>query len=221
MLRWNGQPCLDKGLNQLFATLDPTLRQLDMPQCGSVILVDTVGFIRHLPHDLIAAFRATLEETSEADLLLHVVDAQAKERDEMIAQVNAVLHEVNADQQPTLMVYNKIDLLEQVEAHVDCHETHVPKAVWVSAKESLGLKQLITAIGEILVKAFVKARLTIPPQHSKLCAALYNHHAVVEEKYDDAGNMLADVVIAKTVLQSICRDCDVADYHSLITADKN
>lgn len=206
--------------DQLFATLDPTLRQLDMPQCGSVILVDTVGFIRHLPHDLIAAFRATLEETSEADLLLHVVDAHAKERDEMIAQVNAVLHEVNADQQPTLMVYNKIDLLEQVEAHVDYNEAHVPKTVWVSAQESWGIEQLMTAIGEMLVKIFVKAQLTIAPQYSKLCAALYNHHAVVKAKYDDAGNMLADVVIAQTVLQSICRDCGVADYHSLIITDK-
>jgi GTP-binding protein HflX len=99
--------------DQLFATLDPTLRRLELPGIGPLVLADTVGFIRHLPHDLVAAFRATLEETCQADLLLHVIDAHDPERRAHIEQVNAVLREIGADDIPQLCVYNKVDLTDR------------------------------------------------------------------------------------------------------------
>ncbi|MDC3333035.1 GTPase HflX, partial [bacterium] len=99
--------------NQLFATLDPTLRRIAVPDVGAVVLADTVGFIRHLPHRLVEAFRATLEEAAQSDLLIHVVDCADPERADNIAQVMAVLKEIGADQIPILEVYNKVDLLEQ------------------------------------------------------------------------------------------------------------
>jgi len=98
--------------NQLFATLDTTSRKMYFPDVGSVVISDTVGFIRELPHQLVAAFRATLEETIHADLLLHVVDANSPVRFDQIQQVNQVLKEIGADHIPQLLVWNKIDLAE-------------------------------------------------------------------------------------------------------------
>ncbi|MFP3498560.1 GTPase, partial [Pseudomonas sp. SIMBA_059] len=100
--------------DQLFATLDPTLRRLELNDLGPIVLADTVGFIRHLPHKLVEAFRATLEESSNSDLLLHVIDAHEPERMEQIEQVLAVLGEIGAEGLPILEVYNKLDLLEDV-----------------------------------------------------------------------------------------------------------
>src|SRR5690606_12156913 len=104
--------------DQLFATLDPTLRRLELDDLGPVVLADTVGFIRHLPHKLVESFRATLEESSNADLLLHVIDAHEPERDEQIEQVLAVLTEIGAHELPILEVYNKVDLLEGIEPQI-------------------------------------------------------------------------------------------------------
>jgi GTP-binding protein HflX len=128
--------------NQLFATLDPTLRRVFLPERGPVILADTVGFIRHLPHGLVEAFRATLEEVSQADLLLHVVDTRDPNRDAHIAQVNSVLAEIEAEAVPQILVYNKIDLCPEVEPHLDpAHEEHPPCA-WVSAEKKIGIEDL-------------------------------------------------------------------------------
>lgn len=128
--------------NQLFATLDPTLRRVFMPDQSALILADTVGFIRHLPHQLIEAFRATLEEVSQADLLLHVVDSHDSERDAHIAQVDSVLDEIGASEVPRIMVYNKIDLCPDLIPRVDpAHEDH-PACAWVSAAKEQGIEDL-------------------------------------------------------------------------------
>ena len=123
--------------NQLFATLDPTLRRLELENVGPVVLVDTVGFIAHLPHKLVAAFKATLEETLNADLLLHVVDAATEQREDNIHQVHEVLAEIGADRIPQLQVYNKLDLLEQA-PRIDRNADGVPERVWLSAATGAG-----------------------------------------------------------------------------------
>lgn len=124
--------------NQLFATLDPTMRRLDIKGFGPVVLADTVGFISHLPHKLVEAFRATLEEAASASLLLHVVDAHSDERSTNIARVNEVLGEIGALELPTLMVYNKIDLLESPAPRLELDEAGKPVAVWLSAQTGQG-----------------------------------------------------------------------------------
>ncbi|MDP1708111.1 MAG: ribosome rescue GTPase HflX [Gammaproteobacteria bacterium] len=132
--------------NQLFATLDPTLRRMYLAHNSHAILADTVGFIRHLPHDLVAAFRSTLQETQEADLLLHVIDAHDDNRHAAIEQVNAVLKEIGAEAVPQIEVYNKIDLIPEASPRVECDERGRVKRVWVSAVSGAGLDLLREAV---------------------------------------------------------------------------
>ena len=131
--------------DQLFATLDPTLRKLNLDDFQSVILADTVGFVRHLPHDLVAAFRATLVETREADLILHVVDCADDSRQEKIEAVNRVLSEIGASEVPQLMVYNKIDL-PQFKPRIDEDEDKQPWRVWLSAQNGEGFEELLSVL---------------------------------------------------------------------------
>ncbi len=172
--------------NQLFATLDPTLRRIELGGFGTVVLADTVGFIRHLPHKLVDAFRATLEETVEADLLLHVVDAASSERDQHIAAVDEVLGEVGATA-PVLLVYNKLDLLEAREPRVDRDDTGMPVAVWLSARDGLGLELLEQAIAERLGPHRFEGWLSLTAQQARLRARFFAGGAVVEEQSDEQG----------------------------------
>ena len=121
--------------DQLFATLDPTLRRLELDDLGPIVLADTVGFIRHLPHKLVEAFRSTLEESSNSDLLLHVIDAAEPDRMLQIEQVMVVLGEIGAQDLPILEVYNKLDLLEGVEPQIQRDENGKPQRVWLSARD--------------------------------------------------------------------------------------
>ena len=134
--------------DQLFATLDPTLRKIDVADVGPSILADTVGFIRHLPHDLVAAFKATLKETQDASLLLHVVDASDDRFRENIEAVDTVLEEIDASEVPTLVVMNKIDNLEGASPRIERDDAGVPQRVWVSAMEGLGIDLLFDALTE-------------------------------------------------------------------------
>ncbi|MFB9886519.1 ribosome rescue GTPase HflX [Balneatrix alpica] len=179
--------------NQLFATLDPTLRRILLPDVGPVVLADTVGFIRHLPHKLVESFRATLQETVEATLLLHVVDAASTEREQNLEAVNLVLTEIGATEVPTLMIYNKVDLLTQVEPHIDRDENGKPKAVWVSAQQRLGLDLLQQAIAELLSEDLLHDTLALKPQEGGLRAQLYAQGAVLQESWDEEGNTLLEV----------------------------
>ena len=128
--------------DQLFATLDPTLRRLQIQDVGTTILADTVGFIRQLPHDLVSAFKSTLQETTEAALLLHVIDSADARKPENIEAVNEVLTEISAQNVPTLLVYNKIDQLEEVSPHIEYDEQNKPVAVYLSAQTNSGLTLL-------------------------------------------------------------------------------
>jgi len=179
--------------DQLFATLDPTLRRLDVEDIGEIVLADTVGFIRHLPHKLVEAFRATLQEAAEADLLMHVIDCASDEREGNIEQVEYVLAEISADDLPELRVYNKIDLLEHGEPRIDRNEAGEPVAVWVSARESLGFDLLRRAIAELMAGDMFAEEITLTPAQGRLRAILYELGGVRSEQYADNGDLLIDV----------------------------
>jgi GTP-binding protein HflX len=172
--------------DQLFATLDPTLRRLDLENVGPVVLADTVGFIAHLPHKLVEAFKATLEETRNADLLLHVIDAATEQRDVNIEQVQDVLVEIGAERIPQLQVYNKLDLLQQP-ARIERNAEGVPERVWVSAATGEGCELLLQAIAELVGEEMVSEILDLDPGQGSLRAALYRLGAVEAENYSDDG----------------------------------
>jgi GTP-binding protein HflX len=179
--------------DQLFATLDPTLRRFDIDDVGEIVLADTVGFIRHLPHKLVEAFRATLQEAAEADLLMHVIDCAAPEREMNIEQVELVLGEIGADELPELRVYNKIDLLEHGEARIDRDDTGQPVAVWLSARERKGFDLLQQAMGELLGEELFSDDIELRPEEARLRAILYELGGIRTEEFADNGNMLLGV----------------------------
>ena len=179
--------------DQLFATLDPTLRRFDIDDVGEIVLADTVGFIRHLPHKLVEAFRATLQEAAEADLLMHVIDCAAPEREMNIEQVELVLGEIGADELPELRVYNKIDLLEHGEARIDRDDTGQPVAVWLSARERKGFDLLQQAMGELLGEELFSDDIELRPEEARLRAILYELGDIRTEEFADNGNMLLGV----------------------------
>lgn len=183
--------------DQLFATLDPTLRRLDLSQIGSIILADTVGFIRQLPHKLVNAFQATLKESSEADLLLHVVDASDENRDDNVGHVNDVLKEIDAEEVPTLLVFNKIDALDFAKPRIDRNESGKPYRVWLSAKDGQGTDLLKQAISELLAEDVVKETLVLPSSAGRFRAMLFAQGAVTSERYDDEGCSVLDICLPK------------------------
>lgn len=183
--------------DQLFATLDPTLRRLEVPDTGPVILADTVGFIRHLPHKLVEAFRATLEETKNAQLLIHVIDCYDDNRLANIKQVEHVLSEIDAADIPMLKVYNKIDLLDEApENRIDRDENGKPERVWVSAHTGEGIEALLSAIGERLTEDVFHQWISLSPQMAKLRAKLYSLNAIQKEAVQEDGSLCLDVRMA-------------------------
>lgn len=179
--------------DQLFATLDPTLRRLELPDIGPVVMADTVGFIRHLPHKLVEAFRATLEETTEASLLLHIIDSHDSRRDENIEQVEEVLAEIGADEIPVLQVFNKIDLLEDFTPRVERNEDGVPVRAWVSAVSGEGLDGLFDAIVERLAEDVVHYFVLLGPADGKLRALLHEAGSVLSEHHRETGDAVLEV----------------------------
>ena len=188
--------------DQLFATLDPTIRQLELPYLGKSILTDTVGFIRQLPHGLIDAFRATLEEVKQADLLLHVVDASSPEKILHHEEVNAVLTEIDADKVPQLLVYNKVDLTDEA-PRVDLDEQGEPYRVWVSGLNGEGLELLLSAISARLSSEMTETTLKLPPGQGKFRAQLFELSAVVGESVDDEGRQCLQVRLEANSLRKL------------------
>ena len=189
--------------DQLFATLDPTFRRLDLEDLGPVVLADTVGFIRHLPHKLVEAFRATLEESSNADLLLHVIDAHEPERQLQIEQVLAVLGEIGAAEIPLLEVYNKLDLLEGIEPHIQRDADGRPERVWLSARDGRGLDLLRQAVAELLGEDLFVGTLHLPQRLGRLRAQLFAINAVQREAHDESGDMLLDLRLPRAELNRL------------------
>ena len=172
--------------DQLFATLDPTTRQLNLPDKRQAILTDTVGFIQRLPHQLIAAFKSTLEETLDADLLVHMIDVSHPLYKEQSEAVYRVLQEVGAQDKPVLSVFNKIDklppdsgLLEQLRA--------IPESVCISAKKQIGLETLLAVITEKLRLKSVEVTLLIPYSDSGAAAKLFKEGTVLSQDYEEKG----------------------------------
>lgn len=182
--------------DQLFATLDPTLRSILLPNIGKVILADTVGFIRHLPHSLVNAFHATLEETRNADLLLHVIDSHHPQRQDFVRDVNTVLKEIGADAIPQLLVYNKIDLLDDKQPYIE-RDDQGARAIWLSALTGEGIKNLLTVLTERLGKDLITCTLTLMPEQAKLRAQLYKANAVVQESENSDGSWIMTIRLPK------------------------
>ncbi|GIU28542.1 ribosome rescue GTPase HflX [Shewanella sp. MBTL60-007] len=178
--------------DQLFATLDPTLRKLELRD-GAVILADTVGFIRHLPHDLVAAFKATLQETRQADLLLHVVDSADENMGDNFEQVQNVLKEIDAIEIPQLIVCNKIDLLDEVTPRIDYDDEGTPIRVWVSAQQNKGLELVEEAINQLVGKAVLELTLKIPASAGHYLGQFYKLDVIQQKEYDDLGNCMISV----------------------------
>jgi GTPase len=190
--------------DQLFATLDPTLRRVSIPTIGPVLIADTVGFIRHLPHKLVQAFRATLEQVADADLLLHVVDCASVERDETIAHVVTVLEEIEADNIPRLDVFNKIDLTDSV-PRIDRNENDQPQRVWVSAQQRLGLELIEQALADLLGRKFFAEQIVLDNSMGRLRSRLYAAGAVVAETVREDGNALLQVKLPEEDWQRLLR----------------
>ena len=189
--------------DQLFATLDPTLRRLDLPEGQAVILADTVGFVSDLPHELVAAFRSTLEETRMADLLLHVIDAAGTRRDGCIADVEDVLTEIGAGETPQLQVFNKIDLLPEAEPRLERDADGRVTRVWLSAGTGVGLDLLLTAIAEHVGAGWLHRRVRLTPAEGGVRAWLFNHAQILAEAHTDQGGWDLEVRLAPADLERL------------------
>lgn len=207
--------------DQLFATLDPTLRKLELKTEYDTILIDTVGFIRHLPHNLVAAFRSTLEETQEASVLLHVIDAHTEGREGRIAEVNSVLKEVGAEGIDQIEVYNKIDLIPESEPRIDRGDDGRPLRVWVSAVSGAGLDLLRQAIteylqwqdahergeeipwGEVAVRR--RYRLLLAPSAGRIRTELFKAGVIEKEDHTEQGGWMLEVTLWPRQKEAYCR----------------
>jgi GTP-binding protein HflX len=201
--------------DQLFATLDPTLRKIKLQDIGAAILADTVGFIRHLPHDLVAAFKATLQETQNADLLLHVVDYSDDRFRENTDQVNEVLNEIEASDVSQLLVCNKIDRMDGVIPRIDRDEEGKPVRVWISAQQGIGIDLLLSALTECLSEKMVQYSLRVPPALSKLRGALYSLNCISTEAYAEDGDWLVNIRMPAKDWQRLVKNFD-ADLNAII-----
>ncbi len=182
--------------DQLFATLDPTLRRYQVAGQMTVVMADTVGFIRHLPHELVAAFRSTLSEASDADLLLHMIDATDERVDDTIAQVEEVLAEIGADQIPRIQIFNKLDLLEGMEPRLDRDEQGQITRIWLSARTGVGLDLLDQAIISRLGGEIRRHVLHLEPTDAALRARLFQIAKVIKDESDETGGWTLEVEIA-------------------------
>jgi GTP-binding protein HflX len=194
--------------DQLFATLDPTVRRITLPGGTLVVAADTVGFIRELPHELVAAFQSTLTEAREATLLLHVVDASDPRRDEHMMQVDGVLAQIGAESIPQIIVYNKIDRLE-VQPRIDRNADGQAVAVWISAAKRLGLELLADAVAERLTRFARRARIRIEASAGAVRSRLYAAKAVRDEHSADDGSIELGVELPDVELLALARTAGV------------
>jgi GTP-binding protein HflX len=172
--------------DQLFATLDPTTRQLELPTGETVLLTDTVGFIQKLPTDLVAAFQATLEEIAEADLLLHVIDGSHENAELQRKTVLETLEEIGAGEIPILTVYNKVDLLSEEDLR-ELKETADALALFISAQESTGFEKLVESIAAGVVQGFERITVLLPYEVGRLVSLFHEKGHVEKLEHEEAG----------------------------------
>jgi GTP-binding protein HflX len=194
--------------DQLFATLDPTVRRIQLPGGTAVVVADTVGFIRELPHELVAAFQSTLTEARAATLLLHVVDASNLRREEQVVAVNGVLEEIGASAIPQMTVYNKIDRLESA-PRIDRDPDGRAVAVWISAEQGVGLDLLRDAVAERLARFARRALLKVPASAGALRSRLYAARAVRAENHAEDGSIELAVELPDLELLALARTAGV------------
>ena len=186
--------------DQLFATLDPTVRRLDLPEGEHVVLADTVGFVRDLPHELVAAFRSTLQEAREADLILHLIDASDPNRWQRVRQVNSVLKQLEADHVPQIRVYNKIDKLDR-EPRMTNNRHGEGRAVWLSAVTGEGLPMLKEAIANRLRQKTTQRTIHLQPAQGRQRAKLFELGAVLNEEVLEDGSWTLELRMAEKDLR--------------------
>lgn len=210
--------------DQLFATLDPTMRRLELGNTGTVVLADTVGFVSNLPHSLVEAFSATLEEAASSTMLMHVIDASDPEREHNIQQVEEVLQEIGASDLPTLRIYNKIDLLDSVSPRIDRNDQGVPIAVWLSVHSALGLDQLVTALDELLLPELENVALrfdpaSFDPRTERFKSELFSLDAVDKQSVDDNGVLVLEIRAPKKDVLRALKKAELTsdDYKTLTT----
>ena len=191
--------------NQLFATLDPTLRRIQVKDVGEIVLADTVGFIRHLPHDLVAAFKATLLETKESELILHVIDSSNANLYDNIEAVDQVLTEIGADNIPVLLIMNKIDLLDGRQASIDRDENGLPFRVWLSAENKVGLDLLLLALKERLCKQIYNCHIKLPINLISLRSRFYQLNSIVKEIVNEDGSFSLAIRIPLIEWNRLCK----------------
>jgi GTP-binding protein HflX len=191
--------------DQLFATLDPTVRRLPLAPGLETALADTVGFVRDLPHELVAAFRSTLQEAREADLLLHVIDASDPERNERIAQVDEVLLSIGAQGVRQIAVYNKIDRTGEPPRSETGADGRIDR-VWLSAHSGLGIDLLLQALHQALGADLCRCTLHIPPRAGRARARLFAAGAVISHKTLADGVVEAEISLRRQDLERICRE---------------
>jgi len=198
--------------DQLFATLDPTLRRLELPDASEVVLADTVGFVRDLPHELVAAFRSTLKETRDASLILHVIDASDPQRLPRVRQVNEVLEQIGAQDVPQIRVYNKIDILgrrPRLEFDDDGNNGN-PRGVWLSARTGEGLDLLLEALRVKFRSRRVSGRLRLALSEGRQRSVLYGAGAVVEEEPAEDGGWWLELDMDATDFARFCAHENIA-----------
>ena len=189
--------------DQLFATLDPTVRRLRLPHTPEIVLADTVGFVRDLPHELVAAFRSTLLEARDADLLLHVVDASDPERTDRIGQVEEVLRSIDAGSIPVLTVFNKIDRIGARSA-VERDLQGRAARVWMSAATGEGLEQLKECLHERFGALVRRYSLELGPSEGRARARLYRDGLIRREEPRELGGWLVEVEASRPELEALC-----------------
>jgi GTP-binding protein HflX len=194
--------------DQLFATLDPTVRRLRLPHTPDLVVADTVGFVRDLPHELMAAFRSTLMEARDADLLLHVVDASDPEHDRRISQVDEVLAGIGAGSIPQLRIYNKIDRFDRP-AELRRDSADRPGSIWLSAESGLGLNFLRDSLQETFGQPAMRLCLTLPPAQGRLRAQLFDLGLVQSETAVDDGGSRIVVEASHQQIEALCRAAGV------------
>ncbi len=190
--------------DQLFATLDPTVRRIEGLVGSSVLMSDTVGFIRELPHELVAAFRSTLEETLSASLVIHVIDAADPDRLQQQAVVEEVLGDIGAGELPMLKVFNKVDLIER-EAGLERDAEGRIVAVWLSAQNGKGLDELATALSERLAEGRIRRRIHVPVEGQRLRSRLFDLGVVVDERVENDGSSRLEVDLDQRDARKLAR----------------
>jgi len=195
--------------NQLFATLDPTLRRINTDNGNEIILTDTVGFIRDLPHELIESFKATLDEVKEADLLIHIIDVDQEQRQQRIDEVNQVISVIGASHVTQIEVYNKIDMHSAQKGRIEISENNKITRIWLSSRTGEGVDLLLEAMNRYLNKHKRPHYINIPVSAGQLRAKLFDIGAVKQENIDDMGGWVMKVELEEYKMHKLCKEANL------------